>query len=40
MAISDTVMTLDIAFGTIGWWRYELVCADDSCTGSDDSGSG
>ena len=38
-------MTLDIAFGTTGWWRYELVCADDSCTGSagesgsDDTGS-
>ena len=44
-AISDTAMTLDIAFGTTGWWRYELVCADDSCTGSagesgsDDTGS-
>ena len=44
-SISDTAMTLDIAFGTTGWWRYELVCADDSCTGSagesgsDDTGS-
>ena len=43
--ISDTAMTLDIDFGG-GWWRYELVCADDSCTGSagesgsDDTGSG
>jgi len=38
--ISDTAMTLDIDFGG-GWWRYELVCADDSCTNSaGDTGSG
>ena len=30
--LTDTTMTLDINFGP-GYWRFKLVCADDSCSG-------